>query len=164
MTTTHDAPRAAQKKRPQPGRATGVFWTRNSMEQIIKNKPPVKRTRATILTERAKASARLAALDAELANLEAVNGGDETDTYSSTSLPPDCPSRRRFGEVCRSGGVEGAELRGHVWSCPRVAWHAARTRKRPVRVVPAVTIGNDDEQVAAAALASAGLRSTRRAS
>lgn len=124
----------------------------------------IQRTRATILAERAKASARLAALDAELAHIEAVNGGEEVDVYSSTSLPPDCPSRRRFGEVCRSGVVEGAELRGHVWSCPRDAWHTARTRKRPVRIVPAAAVANDDEQVAAAALASAGLRATRRAS
>jgi len=51
-----------------------------------------------------------------------------TDSYDSAHLPPRT-SRRRFAEICRSGRVAGATLEGHIWVCPREAWHAARARK-----------------------------------
>jgi|GEM_PF-4221191 len=93
-----------------------------------------KRTRAEVLRERSKHMLRVAELDAELADLESVT--TMGDRYSSTCLPPDCPSRRTFAAICRSGRVAGAVLEGHTWSCPREAWHTTRARKRPLRCVP----------------------------
>lgn len=119
--------------------------------------PKDKRTRAEVLRDRSKHMLRVAELDAELADIESASTA--SDRYTSTSLPPDCRKRRRFGEVCRSG-VPGAILEGHVWSCPKEAWHAFRARKRPLRVVPRPV--DSDETIAAAALEAAGLRSTRR--
>lgn len=122
--------------------------------------PPRKSTRAEILRARSKCMMHLAELDAQLAEIESI--ATTSDRYSSTCLPPDCGSRRTFGAVCRSGRVAGAVLEGHVWSCPRDAWHAARARKRPMRLAPPRP-ANDDEAIAAAALEAAGIRSTRRA-
>lgn len=133
------------------------------MDQNVKSRsdrPELKRTRAEVLRERSKHMLRVAELDAELADMESVTTA--ADRYSSTCLPPDCQSRRTFAVVCRSGRIAGAVLEGHVWSCAKEAWHTARARKRPLRLVPQPMQG--DEAIAARALAAAGLRATRRAS
>jgi hypothetical protein len=78
---------------------------------------------------RAAAAARglAEALTALVEDETAANADD--DTYDSTRLPPRT-SRRRFAELCRSGGIDGARLEGKVWFCPRSAWHAARSPRK----------------------------------
>ena len=95
--------------------------------------------------------------DADLADLESVT---EPTGYSALDLPRGV-SRRAFRERCSAGCVPGARREGNVWICSREAWHSSRARSAPtLRIVPAPLAG--DAAIAAAAIASAGLRSTRR--
>ena len=73
------------------------------------------------------------------------------DTYSSTSLPPDCPSKRRFAEVART--MPTAAKRGKTWVVPRADWEALRHRPRAAD--PA------GDAIADAYIEAAGFRQTR---
>lgn len=92
----------------------------------------------------------------ELAELETA----PALTYSSVALPRGV-SRRAFRERCRAGLVLGAHREGRAWICSQDAWHSSLNR-----VVPALRVlvrsNDDDAAIAAAAIAAAGLRPTRR--
>jgi len=52
----------------------------------------------------------------------------DAETFDSRRLPPDCRTGRRFAEECRR--IPDATKLGRVWTVPRVAWEAHRTRRR----------------------------------
>jgi len=78
--------------------------------------------------------------------------------YSTHALPPDCRTVRGFHFVCRSGRVVDAVKIGRTWECGVAAWRKARTRARPVQVVPK---GDSDDALVEAALARIRGRATR---
>ncbi len=48
--------------------------------------------------------------------------------YTSTNLPPDCPSRRAFATACKR--IPSACLQGKCWVVARADWDAHRSRPR----------------------------------
>ena len=83
-------------------------------------------------------------------------GRGEADTYTSARLPPNTTSRR-FRELAPR--IAGAVKRGRVWSVPRSAWEAYRTRRRGVaRPIEACTATPDLDRQADDLLRGAGLR------
>lgn len=60
-------------------------------------------------------------------------GRGTSGEYSTVNLPPRT-SPRTFHELCRSGAVPRASKTGRTWSCPRDAWHAARSRRPAPRL------------------------------
>lgn len=121
---------------------------------------PIKpHTKAELLLARAKHGTAIADIDRRLAELEAA--ASDPWRYTSKDLPADCPSRRAFAEYLRTHEVVGKRLEGHVWSCPRHAWHESRRRVTTI-VQREAKPANDDEQLAERALAGADLRATRR--
>lgn len=73
-----------------------------------------------------------------------------SEFYTSRTLPPDVPSRRRFHEIVR--GVASATKRGRSWIVPRADWHAHRAKKTDPLDVEADHL-----------IAQAGFRATRSA-
>lgn len=49
-------------------------------------------------------------------------------TYSSNQLPPDCPSKARFNQLCRK--IDGATKRGRTWFVSADTWQAHRNQKK----------------------------------
>jgi hypothetical protein len=97
------------------------------------------------------------------AELAAVIGASGL-VYSTA--PGAWPSGKRTRRATRDAirAVPGHACTGRgkaaVWSVSRDAYHAHHGRKAPLHLVP--TLIADDAAIAAAALESAGLRSTRR--
>lgn len=124
------------------------------------------RSRAALLRRRADLLEEQARVDRELADIEshATTG----DTCSSVNLPADLAAlkdgRRVFRQECASGRVDGASKAGKVWTCSHEAWRIARSRPSTPRVVRGLGVAMNDAAIAAAAVARAGLRHTRRAS
>lgn len=94
----------------------------------------------------------------EIARALGEAGADE---YSSDHLPPGIATRKAYARICASGVVPGAWQDGTrgPWHCSRAAWHAARRRTPRPRLE--LVSSQSDEDVAAAALAAAGLRGSR---
>lgn len=89
--------------------------------------------------------------------------GDLPSCYTSEDRPHRV-SRRAFRERCRAGVVVGARREGKLWICSREAWHASRASapSNPGHHVPRLLATSTDEAIAAAAIANAGLRPTRK--
>ena len=58
------------------------------------------------------------------------------EVWASHHLPPDCPSRRTFADVCRK--IPGAVRLGKAWIVEREAWTEARRPKPRLSSVPTV--------------------------
>jgi hypothetical protein len=78
----------------------------------------------------------------------------EREVYTSDRLPPDCRTRRRFAEICRSGAVVGARREGRCWICSRQAWERARARRPPAPATTTARIDDDADRL----LSRSGLR------
>ena len=106
------------------------------------------------------------ALDARIRRIVDEQLARRTEgVYSSSALPPGCPSRRAFAEACRSGRIEGAEKhgtgRGATWTVAKVAWHRARSSKPPaLRLIESATKATDADR-ADEMIAAAGFRFTK---
>lgn len=57
----------------------------------------------------------------------------ETDSqYSSVQLPPDCPSKNRFHQLCRQ--IPAAQKLGRMWFVPKNDWANFRNRPKQSQV------------------------------
>jgi hypothetical protein len=89
-----------------------------------------------------------------------IASAPERERYSSRELPPRT-TRRRFSELCRSGGVADARRDGRDWTCSRAAWESARSRRPSTATRPGAAPSTTLNARASELLARAGLRVVR---
>ena len=70
----------------------------------------------------------LARLVAKYVADELQASGPTSDEFSSVNLPPDCPSRARFNQICRQ--IPAASKRGRVWFIGVSDWDTHRRLKK----------------------------------
>lgn len=75
-------------------------------------------------------------------HMQPSSGGPAAITYSSGQLPPDCPSKARFNQLCRK--IDGATKRGRTWFVSADTWHAHRNQKKLSTTQRAETIEQVD--------------------